>query len=200
MARDELQTLSASVRPGRRAPLVLLPTMTRIALAAAVGTLALETMLLGIASAATGPSATSVGTCSTADLAISVNGRGGGTAGSYYFHIEFRNDSRKACRMMGYPGVSAVDAQGRRIGLPASREVTGHPTAVTLGPARHTSAILRATDVGALPPSSCRKATPAALRVYPPDDTASKLVPFHYPVCSATGSMRVRAVKTEAGF
>lgn len=168
--------------------------------ATAVSILALEAMLLGVSGAAARPSVASIGRCSTADLALSVSGRGGGSAGSYYFHFEFRNVSRLACRISGYPGVSAVDAHGRSIGLPAGREMTGHPVTVTLRTGRHTSAILHATDVGVLPPSSCRPTTPAALRVYPPGDRASKLVRFNYPVCAAGGSMRVRAVKTEPGF
>ncbi len=185
-------SLASAVRAGR--------VLARIVLAAAVSVLAFATILLATAAATARPGAASIGRCSTADLAISVTGRGGGTAGSDYFHIEFRNDSRQACRISGYPGVSAVDAHARRIGLAAGREVTGRPAAVTLGLGRRTSAILHATDVGVLPPSSCRQATPSALRIYPPDDTTSKLVPFHYPVCTATVSMRVRAVKTEAGF
>ena len=193
-------------RIGRRGPCLRMNAgrrsraLPRVVRATAASVLALVATLLGVSMAAARLTVASVGRCWTADLALSVNGRDSGSAGSYYFHIDFRNDSRQTCRISGYPGVSAVDTHGRRIGAPAGREVTGHVAAVTLRPGRHTSAILHATDVGSLPASSCRPTTPVALRVYPPDDRASKLVPFHYPVCAATGSMRVRTVKTEAGF
>jgi Domain of unknown function (DUF4232) len=139
--------------------------------------------------------------CATSTLVMWVNPDGGGTAGSYYYHVEIANQSRRSCSLRGYPGVSAVDLRDRRVGRPAAREVTGTPATVTLAPGAHTSAIVRATDVGALPPGSCRPAAVAGFRVYPPGNTVSKVVPFPLHACSGPeGSLRVRAVLTEEGY
>jgi len=162
-----------------------------------LATVALGATLFGVAAAAVRPDAARIASCSTSDLAISVNGANGGTAGSYYFHIDFKNITRRTCRIAGFPGVSAVNARGRLVSFPAGREANGPATVVTLRPGRHTSALLRAIDTGVIP---CASTRPAGLRVYPPNQKASKVAPFHYPVCTRKSSMTVRAIKTERGY
>jgi hypothetical protein len=136
--------------------------------------------------------------CATSGLVMWLNAEGSGTAGSFYYKIEFANLSGRTCTLAGYPGVSAVNLRGRQIGSPASREVTQRPSVVTLAPEAQTTAIVRVIDVGALP-ASCRPATAAGFRVYPPGQSTSKLVPFPFRTCSKVGqsSMSVRAVKSE---
>jgi len=155
-------------------------------------------LLLGPAAAAAGVHAARAPRCATSGLVMWINAEGAGTAGSFYFHIEFANLSGRTCSLSGYPGVSAVGLRGNRIGSPAIREVTGTPGLVTLRPEEQTSAIVRVVDVGALP-ASCRPAAAAGFRVYPPGETASKVVPFPFHTCShgGPGALLVRAVKTE---
>jgi hypothetical protein len=70
---------------------------------------------------------------------------------------------------------------------------------VTLAPEAQTTAIIHVVDVDVLPPSSCHPATAAGFRVYPPGQSAAKLVPFPFRTCSNAGQkvMYVRAVKSE---
>jgi hypothetical protein len=127
-----------------------------------------------------------------------LNAEGSGTAGSFYYKLEFVNLSRRTCTLAGYPGVSAVNLGGRQIGASAKREVTQRPRTVTLAPGGEATAIVRVVDVGALP-SSCRPATAAGFRVYPPGETASKLVPYPFHTCSNVrqNAISVRALKRE---
>ncbi len=136
--------------------------------------------------------------CATSGLVMWLNSEGSGTAGSFYYHLEFANLSGRTCTLGGYPGVSAVNLAGRQIGASARREVTQRPRVVTLAPEAQTTALIRVVDVGALP-ASCRPVTAAGFRVYPPGQTTSKVVPFPFRTCSNGGqsAISVRAVKTE---
>ncbi len=136
--------------------------------------------------------------CKTAGLVMWLNPEGSGTAGSFYFKLEFVNLSGSACTLAGYPGVSAVSLSGRQIGASAKREATGRARTVTLAPEGGASAIVHVVDVGALP-SSCRPAAAAGFRVYPPGESASKVVPYPFRTCANAreSAMRVRALKRE---
>jgi hypothetical protein len=59
------------------------------------------------------------------------------------------------------------------------------------------TAVLRITDAYNFPRSACRPTMAAGLRVYPPNQTAAKLVPFPFLACSRTGPvfMSVQAVQ-----
>lgn len=72
--------------------------------------------------------------CTTAGLVMWLNPEGSGTAGSFYYKLEFVNLSGRTCTLAGYPGVSAVSLSGRQIGASAKREVTGRPRTVMLPP------------------------------------------------------------------
>ncbi len=135
--------------------------------------------------------------CATAGLVIWLNAEGSGTAGSFYYKLEFANLSGRVCTLTGYPRVSAVNLRGGRVGSPARREVAQRQSVVTLAPEAQATAIVRLVDVGALP-ASCRPVAAAGFRVYPPGQSTSKLVPFPLRTCSAAGqsSLSVRAVKS----
>lgn len=171
------------------------------ALMLSAATLASAAVLLATtapAAPAAGARAAAPPKCATSGLVMWLNSEGSGTAGSFYFHLEFANLSGRTCTLAGYPGVSAVSLSGRQIGASARREATQTPHTVTLAPEAQTTAIVRVIDVGALP-ASCRPATAAGFRVYPPGQTTSKIVPFPFRTCSnaAQSSILVRAVRTE---
>jgi hypothetical protein len=86
----------------------------------------------------------------------------------------------------GFPGVSAVDLAGRQLGSAASRSGT-RPGAVDIVPGGTASAVLRIAQAANFPRAACRPTTAAGLRVYPPDATASKVVPFPFSACSRPG-------------
>ena len=132
--------------------------------------------------------------CTTSGLVIWLNeAPGGGTAGSIYYRLELTNQSGHTCTLRGYPGVSAVDLRGRQRGGGAAREGSRRPPRqVTLASGRATltegttaTAVLRILDAGAI--SSCRPTIAAGLRVYPPGQPTSKVVPFPFEACSSAG-------------
>ncbi len=126
--------------------------------------------------------------CETSGLDIWFNNEGGGgTAGSIYYKLQLTNLSGHACALSGYPGVSAVDLSGRQIGRVARREAFQTPHTVTLATGASATAVLRITEAGNYSASLCHEVTAAGLRVYPPGQTSSKLVPFPFQACSGTG-------------
>ena len=125
--------------------------------------------------------------CSTARLVVWLGGQGGRTAGSTYYKLELTNLSGRACTLRGYPGVSAVSLAGRRLGSAASRNAVHPPRSITLRSGATATAVLQVVDVHNLPRASCDPTTAAGLRVYPPGQTASKLVPFPFLACARGG-------------
>jgi len=136
--------------------------------------------------------------CKTAGLVMWLNPEDSGAAGSLYYKLEFVNLSGRACKLTGYPGISAVSLSGHQIGASAKREVTGQPRTVTLVPEGEATALVHVVDVGALP-SSCRPTAAAGFRVYPPGETASRVVPYPFHACANAreSAMWVGALKRE---
>ncbi|HWX97325.1 MAG TPA: DUF4232 domain-containing protein [Solirubrobacteraceae bacterium] len=144
-------------------------------------------MAATVSVAATG-AASATPSCSTSGLVIWLNTSGSGTAGSTYYSLYLTNLSRHRCTVRGYPRVSAVNLAGGRIGRAATRETVRKPSSVRLLPGATATAVLRIVDAANFPSSSCREVTAAGLRVYPPGQTASKLVPFPFKTCSRAGT------------
>jgi hypothetical protein len=126
-------------------------------------------------------------------------GEGGGTAGSTYVPLELTNVSSHTCRLFGFPGVSGSD--GRQLGRPAQRDRSVPARRVTLARGATAHVLLRITDVSNLPASQCRPATATGLKVYPPDQRASRFVPFSFRACSARGAgyLSIRPVEPGVG-
>jgi Domain of unknown function (DUF4232) len=136
--------------------------------------------------------------CTTGGLVVWLNTQGNGAAGSSYYTLELTNLSGHSCTLRGYPGVSAVDLSGRQIGSPAGRDTGGGAVrVVTLANGHAATATLRIVDALNFPNSRCRLVTAAGLRVYPPDQTASKVVPFPFAACARTGTtyLSIRAIQ-----
>jgi hypothetical protein len=152
-------------------------------LAATVGVLVVCLALAGGAEARAAPR------CHTSGLVVSVSSEpGGGAAGSFFVQVRFTNFSGHVCALTGYPGVSAVSLSGRVLGTPAARIPTfAAPPTVTLARGATAMALLQIANVGVYPRASCRPTTAAGLRVYPPDDTASRIAPFPFLACARAG-------------
>ena len=58
---------------------------------------------------------------------------------------------------------------------------------VTLPKGATAKAVLQITEAGNFPSSACAQTTAAGLRVYPPNQTAAKIVPFPFGACSRSG-------------
>lgn len=147
--------------------------------------------------AAPGPIASAVPACKTSALDIWFeNEIGGGTAGSVYYRFQFTNLSSHTCTLKGYPKVLAVNLKGQQIGSPASHDTTESPHLVKLAPEKSAPALIRIVNAENFPPSACHPVTAAGFRVFPPGNTASRLVPFPFRACSkvGNGNLSVRVV------
>jgi Protein of unknown function (DUF4232) len=135
--------------------------------------------------------------CATSGLVIWLNTQSSGAAGSSYYNLELTNLSGRACSISGYPGVSAVNLAGRQLGAAAARDRAQPPHLLTLAAGATATVLLRITDVANFPASSCRQVIAAGLRVYPPNQTGAKVVPFPFRACSRRGPtyLSVRSAK-----
>jgi hypothetical protein len=138
-----------------------------------------------LASSASGGVTRAAAPCSTAQLVVWLDTQGDHAAGSTFYGLRFTNLGA-TCTLRGYPGVSAVNLTGGQLGKAASRDPSGTHRLVTLGRAVTAKAVVRITTVQNFPRSVCRPAAAAGLRVYPPNQTSWKVVPFPFSAC--TGS------------
>ncbi len=123
-------------------------------------------------------------------------------ANGTYYTLEFTNVSRRACRLYGYPEVSAYrdsPVTGGQIGSAAARDTTVRPKPVMLAPGATAHAVLRVT--AGSQPASCALVTAGELRVTLPSQGRPAFVPVHIPVCSKKGhvSLSVQAVQARPG-
>ncbi|NGN70264.1 DUF4232 domain-containing protein [Streptomyces sp. A7024] len=117
--------------------------------------------------------------CETAKLSASVR-TGDAAAGSIYRYLVLTNRGSVTCRLTGYPGVSLLDADGKQLGDPATRDAKGY-TPITLAPGKSASSTLRTINhQGDCLPTSTR------VRVYPPGNTASLTAPAEIDLCDKT--------------
>lgn len=138
------------------------------------------------ATAATSASASSP-KCASSGLVVWLNTQSNGAAGTIYYTLEMTNLSGGTCTLSGYPGVSAVDLSGHQLGRSADRNPAHATKTVTLANGATATATLGITDTGVYSPSTCGIVTAAGLRVYPPNQTGSKVVPYPFPACSHSG-------------
>jgi hypothetical protein len=159
---------------------------------------------LAATSSPAAPAATaSAPRCATSGLVVWLNvPPGNGYAGGHGYYLEFTNLSGHACTLRGYPGVSAVSLSGRQLGSPAGWGAHGTP-AVRLASGATATAQLLVSEPGIWgqcftgpPPRPGRPGTlptAAGLRVYPPNQFASKVIPYPFPACAHAGPVYVHA-------
>jgi len=121
------------------------------------------------------PSTTAVaagGPCTSGQLSVTT-GSSQGAGGTDFLPLIFTNTSAALCTLKGFPGVSAVIANGVQLGQPAIRESLGTSPLVSLEPGQTT----QATFTYVSPNIACTSPTLAlGLRVYPPNQTAALFV------------------------
>lgn len=110
--------------------------------------------------------------CEAGNLALTFVSNGQ-EMNSEYFDLRLTNTGSGPCALLGHPGVSLTDAQGRRVGEPASRSgdggTVGHT--VTLRPGRSAHAVVK-TGGEEISGGDCWP-TPVSLIVYPPGSKES---------------------------
>jgi hypothetical protein len=178
---------------------------------AAVLSLATVFVAGGLPGATALASATTAPRCTTSELVVWLNTRGSGAAGSTYYDLEFTNLSAHICSIVGYPGVSALNFAGQQLGNAAGHDGEHASTLITLasGAAQTglesfqtgntATVVLQITDTGNYPPATCGRVAAAGLRVYPPDQTASKVVPFPFVACSHRGPLFLHVESVQTG-
>ena len=128
-------------------------------------------------SASSLPPAVVSAACATSALKVS-QGLGQGYAGGVYENIVFTNTSSASCTLYGYPGVSLVSGPPyAQIGLAAKRDTTAPVKLITLAPGAAANALLQIVDALNFPTATCAPAKATAIRVYPPNQTASVIIP-----------------------
>ncbi|HVR04885.1 MAG TPA: DUF4232 domain-containing protein [Solirubrobacteraceae bacterium] len=119
--------------------------------------------------------------CSTPGMSVWIEKpAGNGALGSRYYYLRFTNLSGHTCELRGVPGVSAVSLSGARLGAPAGHVPARGPAQI-LKTGATTSAQLKITVAGAV--IGCHPRLSAGLRIYPPDNTVSRIVPFPAETC-----------------
>jgi len=133
--------------------------------------------------------------CTSGNTRVWIGLPGDGTAGTTFYQLEFSNIGRSACSFFGFPGVSAIRANGHQAGLGARR--TGVPRLVVLIPGATAHAVLGVTDAGAVCAHPVRTAT---LRVFPPGQRRAQFVPLATEACLHRSVLRVRPVNSGTGI
>jgi hypothetical protein len=144
------------------------------------------------------------GAAGTGGAGVGVS-RGGGT----FYTLEFTNVSRQACRLYGYPEVSAYqdrpvageDEAGGQIGRPAVRDTSVRPRPVMLEPGATAHAVLRVVTTASTELAQCTRVTAEELRVALPSQGRAAFVPVHISVCASKGSisLSVQAIQARPG-
>jgi hypothetical protein len=110
--------------------------------------------------------------CTSGQLSVTT-GSFQGAAGTEFLPLIFTNTSSELCTLQGFPGVSAVIANGVQLGQPAARDTGPSTPLVALEPGQTTSATFTYLN----PSIACTSPTLAlGLRVYPPNQTAALFV------------------------
>ena len=151
-------------------------------------------------SSPTGP-VTSAVSCATSSLDVK-QGLGQGYAGGVYEVIDFTNTSNAPCSLYGYPGVSLVTGPPyTQVGLAAKRSTTsGQVKLITLAPGATANALLQIVDALNYPSATCGPTKAAALKVYPPNQTAPVYLPNTSIACSKpVQTMNIGPVQAGSG-
>ena len=157
--------------------------------AAVVAGLAISTAAYAATSSSTSPA--TIARCSASNLGVWVAvSQGNGAAGTIYYPLEFTNLSHHTCYLFGYPGVSALDVNGRQLGSPASWGPLAGARIVNLAPGATAHTILGYHDVVVATAPGCASVKVATyLRVYPPGQRSATDAAFPAEACVHAGTV-----------
>jgi len=124
--------------------------------------------------------------CETPGLVVWLDTNGNAGAGSVYYNLKFTNLSGHTCTLNGFPFINAVSLNGSLLGRHAG--ITGGPAhQLILNQGQTVTAALQIVNVLNFTTSRCQPVTAAGFRVFPPNQTRAKVVPFPFGACSASG-------------
>ena len=87
-----------------------------------------------------------------------------------------------------------------QVGAAANRQDTAAPVVVTLQPGQTGSAVLRLVQALNYPQATCSPTATTYLRVYPPNETQSVLLPFKATGCAASSVNLLTIATVQAGL
>jgi Protein of unknown function (DUF4232) len=175
-------------------------TAAAIAAALALGTGSAVWAASSASAAPTAPAASSglIPVCTAGDLAVWVNyGAMQGAAGTWYYPLEFTNDSNHTCRTWGWPGVSATNANGNQLGDAAQRLSSATPKWVNIGAGATAHALLAYGNIE-VQTSGCKPTAASQIKVYAPNQRTADFGFFSLPACTVGGNhvyLRVAAIQ-----
>jgi len=147
-------------------------------------TLGIGAAVWATSSASAAPAATPA--CSSSALSVWVDAsQSSGAAGTIEYALEFTNITGKACTLYGYPGVSAVNVNGKQLGDAARENALFRKKTVTIPAGGTAHADLFWSDGEVYTAPGCDRVTASLIKVYPPGQKAAKKGFFDLPVCSA---------------
>jgi hypothetical protein len=113
---------------------------------------------------------------------------GGGAAGSVYYRIGFTNLGSTTCTLFGFPTVSAVGLNGKKIGGPAVHAASKKVKAVKLAQGQTATAQLQIVDALNYSPSECKRTWAAGLKIGVPGGSGAKVAPLAFETCRLTSA------------
>jgi hypothetical protein len=119
----------------------------------------------------------------------------GAATGTDYIALVLTNTGSDDCALVGYPGVTFLDAHGQQVGLPAQRDETSKPRRVVIGAGEKAHAQLSFPNPDFFG-SGCGGTHAKQVQVFPPDQTSSLRADVDAYVCtdkngrSSVGAMR----------
>jgi hypothetical protein len=140
--------------------------------------------------------------CATSQLHIWYGVPDGVAMGNSFIPFEFSNIGTTTCSLYGFPGVSAIAANGRQLDSPAAWEGVIAPRAVVLTPGATAHVVLDILTVENYPTDTCEPTKADALRFYPPNQKTYIDMPFDFEACAKSGpkSLSVDPVNAGAGI
>ena len=133
--------------------------------------------------------APSIHICKASSLGVWLAvGQGNGAVGTIYYPLEFTNLSGHSCSLDGFPGVSAIDGFGNRLGSSANWEHTLPAHRVILAPGRTAHTMLAYHDAAVTTEPGCHPVNTAQLlKVYPPGRRTATYAAYAFQSCSRAG-------------
>lgn len=149
------------------------------------------------AAATSQPASPAASHCATSQLEVWYGVPGSGSLGHFEYEIQFSNISKSTCTLIGFPGVSWINASGHRVGPTAGRDHSFRAFTQRLAPSQTAHAVLTITDPGVL---GCVTAPATALKIFPPNTRKAAFVPFSFKTCKSVRDISIRVVRSGAGI
>lgn len=181
----------------------LIPRLSKraiLAVSAAATVVLLPAVALASSAGSDTAGVAAAGRCVEGDLTDWIGVPGNATAGSVYYELEISDTSKVTCTLHGFPGVSALGADGVHLGSAAGRN-SGYAAekTITLRKGETAHVVLQITDVSNYSASACRPKTADALQVYAPGAYSAKTIQFSFRACSRKGPVYLHVSTSIAG-